>query len=318
MVESEPAHSADYEFAQRVTARDGDARDRFTKQYGEKILQTVYIWCKPFCDRNCRLRRAGIRNLLRNFLHQECDQILEGYTYLLGQIEDVVLRRYKGHAALETFLYSILNPKGEHFNHYRIEFVRSEKGKLVLPVWTKNLKAADLKIFKEFMTGRDVEDVAVRLALPLEEAEAAATRIRQAAMRAGWGKYWNHYIKLHAREVPMPASPGDEDDENAAQVDIPDPANPPDVEVERKEDVARAMAQLSPLERVVIRLLYLEGETIADVMVALDKPEPEIRKIERQALKRLRSFFSAANVPSPEPKPPRELRAGVGGGGTGH
>src|SRR5580692_12519045 len=104
IVEPLPKHRADYLWAQAVAAGDVEARKRFTQEYGEKILQTVYIWCKPFCNRGCHLRRAGIRKLMQHFLRQECDQILESYTYLLDQLENLILRRYRGQAALSSFL----------------------------------------------------------------------------------------------------------------------------------------------------------------------------------------------------------------------
>ena len=73
MPEPLPEHLSDYLWAQAVANGDVDARQRFAQQYGEKILQAVYIWCKPFCSRNCELYRAGIRKLMRQFLRQECD-----------------------------------------------------------------------------------------------------------------------------------------------------------------------------------------------------------------------------------------------------
>jgi sigma-70-like protein len=319
MPEPLPEHLADYKWAQAVAAGDVQARRRFTQEYGEKILQTVYLWCKPLCNRNCHLHRVGIRKLMRHFLRQECDQVLEAYAYLLDQLENVVLKRYVGHAALSSFLFSVLHPDGAFFHSYRIGFVQSEKGKVVLPVWANDLPAADRGVLKELMLGRDVEDIASRLRLPREEVQAAADRIRDRAIQAGWGKYWRHFIRVHSREIQMPVSSSDEDSDTQVQLDPPDPSDPPDVAVALKSELARlaaALTQLSPEERVVIRLRYVEEKSVAQVARALDKTENQIRNIEKDSMKRLRSFFPDGNSSLREPKL-RELRASVGGSGTG-
>jgi len=322
MPEPLPEHLSDYLWAQAVANGDVDARQRFAQQYGEKILQAVYIWCKPFCSRNCELYRAGIRKLMRQFLRQECDQILASYTYLLDQLENVVLKRYAGQAALSSFLFSILHPEGAFFHSYRISFVQSEKGKIVPPVWANDLSAADRNVLKELMHGHGVDGLAARLGMPPEEAQAAVERIHDAAKRAGWNKYWRHFMKVHGHEIQMPAASGDEDDENAVQLDPPDPSEPPDVQVALKGDQARVVAafeQLSPEERVLIRLRYVDEKSVAEVARALSKTPGEIRAIEKEAMKKLRNSFpesrSSAHPPPPPPPPkPRERGAGASGG----
>jgi RNA polymerase sigma factor (sigma-70 family) len=293
-----PEHRADYSWAQAVAAGDVEARQRFTKEYGEKILQTVYIWCKPFCNRNCHLRRAGIRKLLQHFLRQECDQILDSYTYLLDQLENLVLKWYRGQAALKSFLFSVLHPNGAFFHSYRIGFVQSEKGKIVLPVWADSLAAADRGVLKELMFGRDIDEIAARLRLSAEDAQLAAVRIREAAIQAGWGSYWRHFMKVHAQETPIPLLLGDENEEDPQHVELRDTAELPDAKAVLGGNVTRlhaALAELAPVERVVLRLRYVEEKSVAQVALAMEKTEGQIRTIERESMKQLRKFFPESN-----------------------
>jgi len=58
-----PEHLADYEWARAIVAGDAEARSRFTREYGEKIRQTAYLWCKPFLTRSSPLRLAELRSL---------------------------------------------------------------------------------------------------------------------------------------------------------------------------------------------------------------------------------------------------------------
>jgi RNA polymerase sigma factor (sigma-70 family) len=318
MPEPLPEHFADYQWAQAVAAGDADARRRFTQEYGEKILQAVYIWCKPFCNRDCQLHRVGIRKLMAHFLRQECDQILGGYAYLLDQLENVILKRYLGQAALSSFLFSVLHPEGAFFHSYRIGFVQSEKGKVVLPVWADSLSPTDRGVLKELMLGRDILEIASRLKLSPEGADECAGRIRGAALHAGWGKYWRHFIKVHGRETQLPVSSADEDDESPPQFDPPDPASPPDVAAVLKSQLARlpaALAQLSLEERVVIRLRYVEEKSVAQVARALNKTDGQIRIMERESMKRLRASFPGGDSLS-ERTTPRAFRASMEGSGA--
>ena len=267
-------HLADYTLAQAVAAGDPEARRRFTGEYGERILQTVYIWCKPFCNRDCNLRRAGIRKLMGAFLKQDCEQVSKSYAFLLDQIENNVLRRYRGQAALSGYLYSVLHPKGDFFHKYRIEFVRFEKGKVVLPVWANDLPAADRETLKALMQGCSVEDIARKLDTGVELALVSVERLRKAAIQAGWGSYWRYFIRVHGVETQMPVSRADPDEE------VPDTWEPPDtnstspeaaaIRESENERLRRGLADLLPLERVVLRLRYEEDLTVSEVSRGLD------------------------------------------------
>lgn len=110
-----PEYRADYLWAQAIAAGDADARRRFSREYGEKILQTVYLWCKPFCSLDCKLRRAGVRRLMQHFLRQECEQVLDAYSYLLDQLMNVVLKRYRGRRRSAVFFFPSCIPMARSF-----------------------------------------------------------------------------------------------------------------------------------------------------------------------------------------------------------
>jgi DNA-directed RNA polymerase specialized sigma24 family protein len=94
------------------------------------------------------------------------------------------------------------------------------------------------------------------------------------------------------------------------------------VQVALKGDQARVVAafeRLSPEERVVIRLRYVNEKSVAEVARALGKTPAEIRAIEKEAMKKLRNSFPESRSPVPPPPPPpppkpRERGAGASGG----
>ena len=148
------------------------------------------------------------------------------------------------------------------------------------------------------MLGNGTEDIGFRFKLAEEEMQASVERIQAAALQAGWGAYWHHFIRVHGREVQVPLSPSDEDDEDSVQLDPPDPANPPDAAAVLKGDMARlpeALAQLSLEERVILRLRYVEEKSVAQVARALDKTDSQIRSLEKESVERLRRLFSGGD-----------------------
>ena len=287
-----PTYLADLEWARAVVAGDPNARKRFADHYGEKVLQAAYIWCRPFCPRDCTLRRAGIHRLMQAFLRQNCDQVLEGYAYLLDQLENVVLNRYRGEAALSSFLFSVIHPDGAFFHRYRIEFVRFQKGKVVLPVWADNLPDWDRKVLYEMLLGSDPEEIALQLKADLEEVQLAVVGIRHAACKAGWNKYWGYLMSATAREIQIPLEIH-EDGEAPQEQEMPDPENLEERILcdMRKAQLGQALSELDSMAETVLRLRYLDGISVAQIAIGLGRDRGEINKIEVEAKEHLRKFF---------------------------
>ncbi len=286
-----PEHLTDYLWAQRIASGEKSARISFSQMYGERMLQTVYIWCKPFCGSECRLRRIGISRLFDNFATQNCDQILDAYEFLLGQLVNNVVGRYRGGCSLNSFLHHILHPDGSLFNNYRISYIQARKGKVVLPVWSGKLSVSDQKLLKEMLEGRDSVSLQAKFQLLPEEFEAAVVRLRETAKEAGWSKYWRYFSSIYGRETPLPTPRDSASDEESPASDIADPAAFIEDAVISAGDLERALCSLPTEKRAVIRLLYYEGYTTSEVAVALGKSTLEIRSIEAVVLRELRRHF---------------------------
>lgn len=64
-----------------------------------------------------------------------------------------------------------------------------------------------------------------------------------------------------------------------------------DLDVASRLDVVRALGTLSPLDRAIVVLRYMDDRTVADTALLVDRTEDVVRARSSRALKRLRPLF---------------------------
>ena len=296
-----PKHFDDFVWAMSVAAGDRVARSRFNEAYGPKILHAVSVWCRPFCGATCRLRGVSLARIKWYFqkkptfiVEQNCDNVLDGYVYLLDQLENVIVKRYRGEVALSDFLYPVLHTRGKLFNATRIGFIRHKKGRVALPVWADALTKADREILNEMLLGHDLERIALHQGRGMESVQEAAQRIREAALSAGWKKYWWLFSDANGREVQIsPPLDGDGEHQSEspesyiADTNSPSPEEVVIEKLDRSARLTKAILSLPPTQRVALTM-SMEEYSLLDIAKGLGISEERARLLVKNALLALR------------------------------
>ncbi len=279
-------HAEDYKKVQAILREDRGAWDWFLDMYVDRILWTSYVWCRSHCfKRPCPVKRTGMARLVDRVSGSDCDEISDGFTFILSTLRRKILPAFRGECSLSSFLFAVLESSGpgskssgsHRYDHRALhaDFVRGMIGRIRLPKAVQAFPQEDQEVFVAMCRGWDDERIAMELDLEREtvvELPDIRRRIEATLRSKDWDSYWRTlgYKQLH--EVPLSPVKDEGAEEEEMETEVPDSSPGPErmaVIQEIRTIVRLTLGQLPTNERLILRMMLGKRLTAAQVAVAL-------------------------------------------------
>ena len=308
-------HAEDLELVRAILRGDEAAWRSFVDQYSDRIYQTAYRWCRRRCRRtHCPVSRNLGLSLIDRIRGSICDEIRDGYVFILEQISKKSLPKYKGDCSLASFLYPVLNPSSEDkqpggrvqygYEQLYADYLRQRLGRLRLPKILKNLPREHQAVFEKICWGWTEAQICERLGLSPEEFQNIESQIEKALLNKGWKHYW-YWLGFRAvREVPLSSPPSQEGDEPAEpEIPVADPSATPETAAAAREALSifeQALGRLDARQRDLLELMYQHGLSARQIGEKLRMDPRKIYYDRDLALQQLQAELERA-MPSSRP-----------------
>lgn len=251
---------------QAILCEDVSAWDWFLRGFSDRILALAVKWCHArYPNRACRVCSPNCDG--------DCDELHDGYLFILETIKKRILRKYKGGCRLATFLNPLFERSparnGSVYDYVKLfaDYVRKKRGRPRPPRSIQGLSESDRKIFVCIRWGWDDSQIAGRLTLSAEAVSQSRQRIEAALKAKGPDEYWRWIVAPSVIEVPLSGIRAD-DGSGEGEALATDPADPR-LDPEQISCAREVLERLSRDERIVLRLICQDGMTAAEAARAV-------------------------------------------------
>jgi chorismate mutase len=249
------------------------AEQEFAARFRDDLWGTLLFWCKKrnvICQTKWGSRCARVfqraptpEDVPATATHGQppCDEWGEMWAFLVKESTKRA-QRYRGPEPLCHFLLTMLHGKWMYD-----DYVRHHLGRVEIPKVLKDASPEVQDVYRYLRWGYGDEDLALRLAVPVEEARRLRTDVE--------GRLKQAVQKLRNGRSQDEESLSSADEEESSEIEVVDEAQP-DIHTQVLIQNIRAalrqiIARLPPLDQEVLDGLYRRGQTAREITAAWQK-----------------------------------------------